>query len=118
MDFIDELGIDRIAGHGQALTRFLIGRLREIPQLTLLPGVAWGDCPAGYGIVSFRLEGVRSDDLGFALGAHGFYVRAGRHCLPSGSGYEDSVRVSMHVYNSGSELRRFADVLSGLAEGA
>jgi len=118
LDFIDELGIDRIAAHGRALTRFLIGRLREIPHLTLLPGVAWGECPAGYGIVSFRLEGVRSDDLGFALGAHGFYVRAGRHCLPSASGYEDSVRVSMHVYNSGPELRRFADVLSGLAEGA
>lgn len=118
LQFIGELGIDRIAAHGQALTSFLISRLREIPHLTLLPGVAWSDCLVGYGIVSFRLEGVRPDDLGFALSAHGFYVRAGRHCLPSGSGQEDSVRVSMHVYNSGTELRRFADLLSDLAEGA
>jgi len=118
LDFIEELGIGRIAAHGQALTRFLVARLREIPHLTLLPGVAWGRCPAGYGIVSFRLDGVRSDDLGFALSAHGFYLRAGRHCLPAGSGYEDSVRVSTHVYNSGEELNRLAGVLSGLAEGA
>jgi cysteine desulfurase / selenocysteine lyase len=118
LDFIDELGIGRIAAHGQALTRFLVDRLREIPHLTLLPGVAWGQCPAGYGIVSFRLDGVRPDDLGFALSAQGFYVRAGRHCLPPGSGYEDSVRVSVHVYNSGEELSRLAGVLSGLAEGA
>jgi len=118
LDFIEELGIGRIAAHGQALTHFLISQLREIPKLTLLPGVAWGQCPAGYGIVSFRLDGVRSDDLGFALSAHGFYVRAGQHCLPSGSGYADSVRVSMHVYNSGAELSRLAAVLSGLAEGA
>ena len=118
LDFIEDLGIGRIAAHGQALTRFLIGRLREIPHLTLLPGVAWGQCPAGYGIVSFRLDGVRSDDLGFALSAHGFYLRAGRHCLPAGSGYEDSVRVSTHVYNSGAELNELASVLSGLAEGA
>ena len=118
LDFIEDLGIGRIAAHGQALTRFLIGRLREIPQLTLLPGVAWGQCPAGYGIVSFRLDGVRSDDLGFALSAHGFYLRAGRHCLPPGSGYENSVRVSTHVYNSGAELSELASVLSRLAEGA
>ena len=115
IDFIDELGIDRIAAHGQALTGRLIARLREIPHLTLLPGVAWGDCPAGYGIVSFRLGGVRSDDLGFALTSQGLYVRAARHCLPAGSGYEDSVRVSMHVYNSGAELDRLADTMAGLA---
>ncbi|MFI5062650.1 MAG: aminotransferase class V-fold PLP-dependent enzyme [Streptosporangiales bacterium] len=118
IDFIDELGIDRIAAHGQALTCFLIARLQKIPHLTLLPGVAWGGCPAGYGIVSFRLDGVRSDDLGFGLSSRGFYVRAGRHCLPSGSGYQDSVRVSVHAYNSGEELDRFAAALSGLAEGA
>lgn len=118
LDFIDELGIGRIAGHGQALTCFLVDRLREIPHLTLLPGVAWGQCPVGYGIVSFRLDGVRSDDLGFALSTHGFYVRAGRHCMPPESGYEDSVRVSVHAYNSGDDLSRLAGVLSGLAEGA
>jgi cysteine desulfurase/selenocysteine lyase len=118
LDFIDELGIGRIAAHGRALTAFLIDRLREVAHLTLLPGVAWGQCPAGYGIVSFRLDGVRSDDLGFALSAHGFYLRAGRHCLPAGSGYEDSVRVSVHVYNSGEELSRLAGVLSGLVEEA
>lgn len=57
IDFIDGLGIDRIAAHGRALTRLLITRLREIPRLTLLPGVAWADRADGYGIVSFRLEG-------------------------------------------------------------
>jgi len=118
LDFIDELGIDRIAAHGQALTRFLISRLGEIPRLSLLPGPAWGKCQAGYGIVSFRMDGVRSGDVGFALSARGFCVRAGRHCLPPGSGYEDSVRVSTHAYNSGAELSRLADVLCGLAEQA
>ncbi len=118
MDFIDDLGIDRIAAHGQALTRFLVERLREVPHLRLLPGVAWGACPAGYGIVSFSVNGVRSDDLGFALSSRGFYVRTGRHCLPAGTPYEDSVRVSVHLYNSEQELDRFAGFLSLLTEGA
>jgi len=116
MDFVDDLGIERIAAHGQALTRFLVERLRGLRHLTLLPGVAWGDCQAGYGIVSFRIDGVRSDDLGFALSSRGFYVRTGSHCLPAGSGYDDSVRVSVHVYNSEEELDRFADFLSLVTE--
>jgi len=118
MNFIDDLGIGRIAAHGRALTRFLVDRLREVSRLRLLPGVAWGACQAGYGIVSFAVDGVRSDDLGFALSSRGFYVRTGSHCLPAGSGYEDSVRVSVHVYNSERELGRFAGFLSRLAEGA
>jgi cysteine desulfurase / selenocysteine lyase len=116
--FIGELGIDRIAAHGQALTRFLVDRLREIPGVSLLPGVAWAARPAGYGIVSFRLADARAEDVGFALGSQGFYVRTGNHCLPEGGGYEDSVRVSTHVYNSEAELDRFARFLSLLAEGA
>ena len=117
MDFIDDLGIERIAAHGQALTRFLVDRLRGLPRLRLLPGVAWADCPAGYGIVSFCIDGIRSSDLGFALSSKGFYVRTGSHCLPSGSGYDDSVRVSVHVYNSEQELSRFAGFLSLVTEG-
>lgn len=81
IDFIGELGIDRIAAHGQALTRFLVDRLREIPGVALLPGVAWGACPAGYGIVSFRVARARSANIGFALSSQGFYVRTGNHCL-------------------------------------
>ena len=117
IDFIDDLGMDRIAAHSQALTRFLVERLREIPGLTLLPGVAWAACPVGYGIVSFRIDGARSDDLGFALSSRGFYVRTGNHCLPAGSDYDDSVRVSVHVYNSEQELERFAVLLSLIAGG-
>ncbi len=115
--FIEEIGLDRIAAHGRALTRFLVDRLRQVPGLTLLPGVAWDEDPVGYGIVAFRVSGVRSDDLGFALSSGGFYVRTGQHCLPASS-YDDSVRVSVHVYNSEAELDRFTDFLALVTEGA
>ncbi len=117
MDFIDGVGLEPIAAHNQALTRFLVERLTGLPGLTLLPGPAWAACPAGYGIVSFRVDGVRSDDVGFALSSQGFYVRAGSHCLPAGSEYEDSVRVSVHAYNAGYELERFTAFLALIAEG-
>jgi cysteine desulfurase / selenocysteine lyase len=117
MDFVGGVGLGAITAHNRALTRLLVGRLRELPRLTLLPGVAWAACPVGYGIVSFRVDGVRSDDVGFALSSRGFYLRTGNHCLPAGSEYEDSVRVSVHAYTSGYELERFIEFLALIAEG-
>ena len=117
MEFIDDIGLEPIAAHNRALTRLLAERLTGLPRVTLLPGVARAACPAGYGIVSFRVDGVRSDDVGFALSSRGFYVRTGNHCLPDGSGYDDSVRVSVHLYNSGYEIERFAALVARIAEG-
>jgi len=117
MEFIDGVGLEAIAAHNRALTRPLADRLAGQRRVRLLPGVAWAACPVGYGIVSFQVDGVRSDDIGFALASRGFYVRTGNHCLPDGSGYGDSVRVSVHLYNSGYELERFAALVAGIAEG-
>lgn len=49
IEFIEELGIDRIAAHGQALTRFVVEQLRTIPHVLLLPGVAWDNRRQGMG---------------------------------------------------------------------
>ena len=117
MDFIDGIGIESIAAHNRALTRFLVERLRELPRLTLLPGVAWASCPVGYGIVSFRVDGMRSDDVGFVLSSRGFYVRTGSHCIPSGGKHSDSIRVSIHLYNAGYELEHFTSFLALISEG-
>ena len=116
MDFIDGVGLEPIAEHNQALTRFLVERLAGLPGVTLLPGPAWAARPVGYGIVSFRVDGVRSDDVGFALSSRGFYVRTGSHCMAGGE-YDDSVRVSVHAYNAGYELERFTAFLALIAEG-
>ena len=40
MDFIDGVGLEPIAAHNQALTRFLVERLAGLPGVTLLPGPA------------------------------------------------------------------------------
>jgi len=45
-------------------------------------------------------------------------VRADGHCLPAAHGHDDSVRASVHLYNSAAELGRFADFLTLVTEGA
>ncbi|NJC72467.1 aminotransferase class V-fold PLP-dependent enzyme [Planosporangium thailandense] len=111
VDFIDGVGIDAIAAHDRDLTLRLVDRLRRVPGLELLPGVAAGACRVGYGIVSFRSDAVSASDLGFALSSRDFYVRTGSHCLSDHGADDGSVRVSLHVYNTADEIDRFADFL-------
>jgi cysteine desulfurase/selenocysteine lyase len=124
VELLQTLGMDRIAEHSRVLTRLLVDRLRAIPGVSLLPGVAWCPGSVGYGIVSFALEGVPAVDLGFALAAGGFYTRAGRHCLPvldarsKARGVDDSVRVSVHLHTDEEEVDRFTCYLADLAKGA
>ncbi|MGC9665390.1 aminotransferase class V-fold PLP-dependent enzyme [Planosporangium sp. 12N6] len=111
IEFIDDVGIATIAAHNRDLTLQVVDRLRRIPALEFLPGVAAATCRVGYGIVSFTVDGVAAGDLGFALASRDFYVRTGSHCLPDAQPQDDSVRVGLHVYNTADEIHRFADFL-------
>ena len=64
------------------------------------------------GIVTFRHDRVRSDDLGFVLADEGIMVRADSHCQ-AGRGSDDrAVRASVHVYNTPEEIDRLLAVVA------
>ena len=116
MDFIDGVGLEPIAAHNQALTRFLVERLAGLPG-----GVA--AARPGLGRVPGRLRdrlvpGRRGAQRRRRVRAElpGFYVRTGSHCMAGGQ-YDDSVRVSVHAYNAGYEVERFTAFLALIAEG-
>ncbi|WP_084510903.1 aminotransferase class V-fold PLP-dependent enzyme [Nocardia lijiangensis] len=119
LDVLESLGIEAIAAHNRALTLRLVDGLRAVPGLEFLPGPAYARCAVGYGIVSFRIAGITAADMGFVLGELGFLVRTGLHCTPAdGPGADDldSVRVSMHVYNTLDEIDRFTACVTTIAE--
>jgi cysteine desulfurase/selenocysteine lyase len=116
IDFIDDVGIDAIASHNRDLTLQLVDRLRRIPVMEFLPGVAAATCRVGYGIASFTVDGISASDVGFALSSRDFYVRTGSHCLPNADADEDSLRVGLHVYNTPDEIDRFADFLERIVK--
>jgi cysteine desulfurase/selenocysteine lyase len=117
IDFLGRVGLERIAARDTALTQRLVVGLNAVPELEFLPGVAAASCPVGYGIVSFRLPGVRANDAGFVFAASDIYVRAGGHCVEGGDAA--AIRISLHAYTSAEEIDRAIAVVGALArEGA
>ncbi|GAB2512624.1 cysteine desulfurase [Nocardia heshunensis] len=122
LEVLGEVGLEAIAEHNRALTQRLIAGLRPVPGLEFLPGPAYAPCETGYGIVSFTLAGISSNDLGFVLSELGFLVRTGAHCVPAETNApeapadEDSVRVSTHLYNTFDEIDRFTECVATIAE--
>lgn len=115
-DVLDDIGTDAIAAHCAGLTARLGQRFRDCPRIDLLPGPARSGA-VGHGIVAFRMIGVGARDLGFALAAHGCYVRAGGHCLPGAPEHDDSVRASVHAYTTDDDIDRLADLVGVIARG-
>ncbi|GAA5062512.1 aminotransferase class V-fold PLP-dependent enzyme [Streptomyces similanensis] len=120
-DWLDAVGVDRIAAHVSDLASRLTDRLRRLDAYEVL------GCPVSlaadsvlpatqrrHGIVTFRHRDIPSDDLGFILFSHGFMVRADRLCQAGADDKDGSVRVSLHVYNTGEEIDRLLAVLVAL----
>ncbi|MFC8366731.1 MULTISPECIES: aminotransferase class V-fold PLP-dependent enzyme [unclassified Streptomyces] len=122
LDWLDAVGVDRIAAHVTRLATRLTDRLRHLDAYEVL------GCPASlaadstlpaaqrrHGIVTLRHRDIPSDDLGFILFSHGFMVRADSLCQAGADDKAGSVRVSLHVYNTDEEIDRLLTVLDSMA---
>ena len=68
-------------------------------------------------MLSFVLDGIRTEDVGKALDAEGIAVRAGHHCAQPALrrfGLESTVRASLALYNTCEDLDALADALRHL----
>ena len=97
------------------LASLLVAELSKIPDIHIYvkPGVE------SAGIVSFSVDGYRSDDIGLLLGQKGFSVRTGYHCSPlihkfiNSTQYGGAVRVSLGVFNTYDDIHNFIDCIRG-----
>jgi len=110
IDYVMQIGLDRIAAHEHRLTQ----RAHEL--LGGVPGVRILGPPPEYkaGIVSFVVEGVHPHDLAAALDRFGIAVRAGHHCampLHRRLGIPASTRASFYLYNLESEVEKLAEAV-------
>ncbi len=109
VDYVNELGIEAIRAHEQALTAELLERFAELPGLSVHGPADAADRGA---LVSFELEGAHPHDVGEILGRDNVCVRTGHHCaqpLMRRLGIGSSARASFAVHNTSADIDRLID---------
>jgi len=109
LDFIESIGLAKIAAHDRALADYALGKLGEIPGLKLI-----GMPKNRAGIVSFVMDGIHPHDIGTLLGSAGICVRTGHHCaqpLMEHLGITGTVRASFAVHSHAGEVDRLVEEL-------
>ena len=109
LDYVEAVGLDRIAAHEEVLTRHAMARMAEIDQMQF-----YGTVPGKTSVVSFNVGQIHPMDLGTLLDRLGFAIRTGHHCaqpLMARCGVEGMARVSFALYNTIEEIDRFVEAL-------
>ncbi|AZL05953.1 MAG: SufS family cysteine desulfurase [Brevibacterium aurantiacum] len=111
VNYLAEVGLDKIFDHERDLTRVLLDGIAEIPGITVL-----GSAEDRIGTVAFDVDGVHAHDVGQYLDSQGVAVRVGHHCaqpLHRRFGVTATTRASTYLYNNTEDCERF---LTALAE--
>ncbi len=111
IDYLRQLGMERVHEHERALTAYALERLRAIPGLMIYGPPA---AERRGGVVSFTLGDIHAHDLATLLDREGVAVRAGHHCAqPLIERYQvaATARASFYVYTTSGEIDALADAL-------
>jgi len=98
LDYLDQIGMENIARYEHDLLTYATSGLLTIPGLHLI-----GTARDKAGVLSFVLDGFRTEDVGKELNQEGIAVRAGHHCaqpILRRFGVESTVRPSLALYNT------------------
>ena len=107
IDYIERIGLERIAAHEHDLTQYCMEQLRTIEGMRLIGEAAEKDA-----VVSFLVGDIHHLDMGTLLDRLGIAVRTGHHCadpLMSRLGITGTVRASFGLYNTREEVDALAD---------
>ena len=112
LDYVMRIGMDTIDRYEHELLVYATRRLETVPGLTI-----YGTGPHKAGVLSFVLDGQRTEDVGAALDKHGIAVRSGHHCaqpILRRFGLEASVRASLAFYNLCEDIDALVEALHEL----
>ena len=111
VDYLDEIGMDRIEEHERQLTAYAYERLSEEDDVEIYgpePG------PDRGGLVGFNVDGVHAHDLASIMNDHAVAIRAGDHCtqpLHDKLGVAASARASFYIYNTRAEIDTLVEAI-------
>ena len=110
VDYLEAAGLDLIEAYEHELAAYALGRLSEVPGITLYGPPA--DRRAG--VVSFNLDDVHPHDVAQILDREGVAIRAGHHCcqpLMHKLGVAATNRASFYLYTLPEEIDQLVDGL-------
>jgi cysteine desulfurase/selenocysteine lyase len=109
IDYLEHLGMERIAAAEHELLEYATARLPEVPGIRFV-----GSAPRKAAVVSFTLDGVHPHDLGTILDHEGVAIRTGHHCaMPVMEFFKvpATARASFAFYNTREEVDRLVAAL-------
>src|SRR5271155_372109 len=115
IDYLDRIGMANISRYEHDLLLYATDKLRRIPGLRLI-----GTAREKAGVLSFVLDGFRTEEVGAALNRQGIAVRAGHHCaqpILHRFGVESTVRPSLALYNTCEEIDTLVSAIWNLKQG-
>ncbi len=115
LDYVDRIGMENIARYEHDLLVYATRGLSTVPGLKPI-----GTARDKASVLSFVLDGYRTDEVGKALNEEGIAVRSGHHCaqpILRRFGLEATVRPSLAFYNTCEEVDTLVAVLHRLARG-
>ena len=102
IDYVTNLGLDRISAHEHELLKYGTKRLSELSSLRLI-----GTAREKAGVLAFVLEGIHAHDVGTILDAEGIAIRTGHHCTQPTMdrfGVPATARASLAFYNTKEDI--------------
>ncbi|MEI1278451.1 family 2A encapsulin nanocompartment cargo protein cysteine desulfurase [Leptospira venezuelensis] len=115
IDYLNKFGMVRIAEYEHSLLEYGTKELNRIPGLKMI-----GTAPEKAGVLSFVLEGFKTEDVGRYLAQEGIAVRSGHHCaqpILRRFGLESTVRPSLAFYNTCEDIDALIRALYDLKGG-
>ncbi len=102
IDYVSQIGLDRIAEHEEELLAYATEALSAIPNLRLI-----GTAKPKAAVLSFVMENIHPHDIGTILDQEGIAIRTGHHCaqpLMQRFGVDATARASFALYNTKEEV--------------
>jgi cysteine desulfurase/selenocysteine lyase len=114
IEYVESIGIERIAAHEHFLLEAATEGLSAIPGLKII-----GTAREKAGVISFTLDGYKTEEVGAALDREGIAVRSGHHCaqpILRRFGVETTVRPSFAIYNTIEDVQELVRAVYALTK--
>lgn len=104
IDFLEEIGLDKIEAHCRSLHNYALSQMKEIDGLTVY------NPNADIAIIAFNIDGVHPHDAATCFDEEQICIRAGHHCAQLVTRWLKCIgtlRASIYLYNNKEDIDCF-----------